>query len=62
MQHIQRTDDLKNSKILELQSALHNLKKGFGVREKSLERTVAEHQRALEAMSLSKQRTRYTLQ
>lgn len=63
MQHVaQKMDDLKNAKIMELQSALNNLKKGFGVREKSLEKTVAEHQKALAAMNLSHQRTRYTLQ
>jgi hypothetical protein len=62
LQHMQRMDDIKNGKILELQTALYNLKKGFGVRERSLEREVAEHQQALQAMQLSQQRTRHTLQ
>ena len=47
---------------MELQVTLHNLKKGFSVREKSLEKAVAEHQEALRAVSMSQQRTRETLQ
>jgi hypothetical protein len=58
---MQKMDELKNGKILELQTSLKNLKQGFGIREKSLERQIAEHQRALEAMQLSQQRTRRTL-
>lgn len=56
-----KMDELKNGKILELQTSLNNLKKGFGVRERSLEKQISEQQQALELIQLSQERTRHTL-